>query len=186
MPDTEDLPADRSARRKRGCWWACLIAALIALLPVFYVFGAFYRLEEVSGSITYAPSGCEVSVNQAGNWKSEMLIFGLPAENLEYPLKVMIFVERCPGVPNGEPYTLQLMQRPSGQQIATGLDCGDVPQSSHGLCRVEVPPIPTRAESHQFVLKIVGRKGDPPEEVPVSVVLTRQWRSIAWSALMSV
>lgn len=186
MADIDDLRADRSARRTRGCWWAVLIAALIVLLPVFYIFGAFYRLEEVSRTITHAPSGCEIGVNQAGDWKSEMTAFGLPAENLEYPLKVMIFVEHCPGVPNGEPYALQLMRRPSGQPIAAGLDCGNLLQSSQGLCRIEVPPIPTRADPHQFVLKIVRTKGERPEEVHVRVILTRQWRSIAWDGMMSV
>ena len=191
MPDADDLSGDRSARRGPGCRWRRAIAALIVMLPliyvfgVIYVFGASYRLEEISRVVTRTHSGCEISVNQAGDWKSELLSFGLRAENLEYPLKVMIFVGECPGVSNGEPYALQLMQRSSATPIATGLDCGDDPQSSDGLCRVEVPPIPTRVDSHAFVIKVVRNKGERPEEIDVRVILTRQWRSIAWDVMMS-
>jgi len=183
MAKTGDRQLNHSSRLVRGIGWVCLIAPLLFLACILML---PYRLEELSRDVTRAPSGCRIEVGQAGRWKSENLIFGLPAENLEYPLKVMIFVEGCPGVPGGKPYAVQATRQPSARPIAMGLDCGDMPQESERLCRVEVPSIPTRQDPHEFILKIVRIKGGPSEVVRVRVVLTRQWRNIARDALTSV
>lgn len=162
---------------KRGCLagGATMCFALLALL--FW----HYRLETVESIVTANETGCAISMSSNGGWREEVR-----NSTVAYPLDIHVFVDKCPGVPEGRPYSAELVSVRSGKILASGLSCSGTEHAKDYPCRLEIPPLNTLVGQDHYRVRVLKVKGHKAKTAELQLLLKRQWRSLVFDALMSV
>lgn len=180
------LPPSRDASYRLGMTpktrRSLTIGALaLVVTPILLLAAWPYRAETVEAVVERASNGCSAQVTQVSRWEARTLSPGIEASDVAYPLSVFVLVD-CEGE---KPFGAELVHPAPGAAVVEGSECGRSPASTLP-CRLEAPPIASRAAPHRFVVKVVRRQGDAPTDIKVEVTTRREWRSVFLDALMSV
>jgi len=143
-----------------------------------------YRSERIEAVVSDNRTGCAVDVLNYSGWTNEVIVPGIWASRVNYPLDLIAVVEACPGLPDRQPHAAELRSTLSGKTMALGQSCAD--HSDDAPCSLELPALGTLEGQDRYDLFIVRRAGAKPRTARVQVTVKREWRSIAWDALLSV
>jgi len=160
------------------------VAGVLAI-ALLVLFAWPYRLEEIKGVVSANSTACTISANSYGGWREEQLVAGVHASRVAYPLKIYVFVDECSGAPQGRPYSAQLISLNSGKTVARGLACGDHRERDLP-CRMEMPSLATLDRQDRYAVRVVRVEGAKAGIAKLDLTIRREWRSVAFAAVMSV
>jgi hypothetical protein len=168
---------------KRGCAVGCAAVAIAFLALLLWP----YRLETIESLVSQNETGCSIFTTSVGGWNTEPMALGLKAERVAYPLDVRVFIVGCDGVPEGRPYSAELVCASAGAVITRGQSCADAgPAEGIRLCRLELPPLATLTGQDRYLVRVAKRRGDTPRTASIRLYLFRTWRSVVLAAIGSV
>ncbi|MHA6719232.1 hypothetical protein ACX40Y_07225, partial [Sphingomonas sp. RS6] len=167
---------------KRG--WIFILAAVPTALLAFFLWP--YRSETIESNISKNNTGCSISVTSNGGWKNEMYLPGIWASRVAYPLDVRVFVDECRNLPEGRPYSVDLVSTASGTIIARGMYCAENSRSEDYPCQLELPPLASLTDQNRYVVRVRTARRHTVVTARIQLYLKREWRSVGIDAMLSV
>lgn len=167
---------------KRGCIFS-LVAVPTALLAFFFW---PYRAETIESNISANKTNCSISMTSNGGWKDEMYLPGIGASRVAYPLAIRVFIDECRGMPEGRPYSVDLVSLPSGKVVAQGMYCAGNNHSEDHPCQLELPPLASLTDKDRYLVRVRKAAGEKVGTANLQLSLEREWRSVVIDAMMSV
>jgi hypothetical protein len=167
---------------KRGCILS--LAAIFAASLAFFLWP--YRAETIESTVSVNKTDCSISMTSNGGWKNEMYIPGIKASRVAYPLDVRVFVDGCRGVPEGRPYSADLVSLSSGKVIAQGMYCAGTSHSEGYPCQLELPPLGSLTEQGRYIVRVRKAEIEKVATASLQLYLKTEWRSVVIDGMMSV
>jgi hypothetical protein len=172
-----DEEVAKAMNLKRGC----ALVGVSAVIIVTLLLGP-YQAESIESVTSANETGCTISTTSNGGWRT-----GFMASRVAYPLNIVAFVDNCPNVSGGKPYSSELVSLSSGKVIARGQACADDRGAPEEYpCRLELPPLATLRGKERYVVRVVRTAALGSSTAEIRLFLKREWRIAVWDAILSV
>ena len=167
---------------KSGCIFG-LAAVAMALVGVLLW---PYRSESIESAVSANQTGCAISSTSNGGWREDVAAPAIGTSRVAYPLSIIVFVNSCRGVPDGKPYSADLLSASSGKVIAQGVSCAGAIAAKAYPCRLELPPLASLERQDTYLVRVAKADGERVRTAKVRLYRQTRWRSLAVDAMMSV
>lgn len=162
----------------------CAIIAVSVPIGLMALLCWPYRMEIITGFVSRNETTCTVEAVNNSGWTSHSAVPGIDTESVKYPLEVSAFVTGCSGLPNGQPFSAELIS-PSGKVVARGLGCADAPGKDYP-CQLDAPPIMSLRGSDRYIVRVVPVRGAAANEAEFRLESSVRWSNGIVDVLMSV